>query len=75
MLELRDVVALSTGSACTTARVEPSHVILALGFSEERAHHSLRIGLGRFTTDEEVRTRYWCIGGNCARQSSGVMRE
>ena len=56
MLELRDVVALSTGSACTTTRVEPSHVILALGFSEERAHHSLRIGLGRFTTDEEVRT-------------------
>ena len=54
MLELRDVVALSTGSACTTARVEPSHVILALGFTEERSHHSLRIGLGRFTTDEEV---------------------
>ena len=56
MLELRDVVALSTGSACTTARVEPSHVILALGFNEERSHHSLRIGLGRFTRQEEVRT-------------------
>ena len=56
MLELRDVVALSTGSACTTARVEPSHVILALGFTEERAHHSVRLGLGRFTTKEEVQT-------------------
>ena len=54
ILELRDVVALSTGSACTTARVEPSHVIMALGHTEDRAHHSLRIGLGRFTTDEEV---------------------
>ena len=56
MLELRGTVALSTGSACSTAKVEPSHVILALGFTEERAHHSLRIGLGRFTTEEDVHT-------------------
>ena len=55
VLELRDTVALSTGSACTSARVEPSHVILALGLAEERAHSSVRIGLGRFNTWEQVR--------------------
>ena len=54
MLELRDMVALSTGSACTTARVEPSHVIIALGLGEERAYNSVRFGLGRFTTFEQV---------------------
>ncbi len=56
LLELRDTVALSTGSACTTAKVEPSHVILALGSGESRAHCSVRFGLGRFTTQEEVET-------------------
>lgn len=47
-------VAISAGSACTTQIVEPSHVILALGYDEERAHSSIRIGLGRFNTKEEV---------------------
>ena len=56
LLELRDAVALSTGSACTTANVEPSHVIMALGSGEARAHCSVRFGLGRFTTQEEVET-------------------
>ena len=56
MLELKDTVALSSGSACTTANVEPSHVILALGLGESRAHCSLRFGLGRFNTYEEVST-------------------
>ena len=55
LLELRDTVALSTGSACTTAKVEPSHVILALGFEEDRSHSSVRFGLGRFNTGEQVR--------------------
>jgi len=54
LLELNDKVALSTGSACTTATVEPSHVIEALGFDEERAYSSLRFGLGRFNTLEQV---------------------
>ena len=54
VLELRDLVAFSTGSACTTADIEPSHVIRALGFSDERAHSSLRFGLGRFTTKKDV---------------------
>jgi cysteine desulfurase len=47
-------LAISTGSACTTLNVEPSHVILALGFGLERAHSAIRIGLGRYNTEEEI---------------------
>ena len=47
-------VALSTGSACTSAAVEPSHVLRALGVGDEIARSSLRFGLGRFTTEREV---------------------
>lgn len=47
-------VAISAGSACTTQTVEPSHVLLALGFDEERSHSSIRIGVGRFNTTEEI---------------------
>ncbi|MDH4230351.1 MAG: IscS subfamily cysteine desulfurase [Nitrospirota bacterium] len=47
-------VALASGSACTTATLEPSYVIRALGVSEELAHSSLRFSIGRFTTAEEV---------------------
>lgn len=47
-------IAISASSACTTNTVEPSHVILALGYSEERAHSSIRFGVGRFNTDEEI---------------------
>ena len=46
--------AFSTGSACTSTKVKPSHVIMALGYDEERAYSSIRIGLGRFTTEDEV---------------------
>jgi cysteine desulfurase len=49
-------VALSTGSACTSAKVEPSYVILALGFGEERAHTAIRLGVGRSTTPAEIET-------------------
>ena len=56
LMELRDIVALSTGSACTTAKVEPSHVISALGLEIDRPFGSFRIGLGRFTTFDEVET-------------------
>ncbi len=54
VVKLKHDVALSTGSACTTAKVEPSHVILALGYGEERAHSSVRFGLGRSNTEEAV---------------------
>ena len=54
VVKLKHDVALSTGSACTTAKVEPSHVIMALGFGEERAHGSVRFGLGRKNTSNEV---------------------
>lgn len=52
---LKDI-AISAGSACTSerAKTEASYVIKALGFGEERAHHAIRIGLGRFNTREEV---------------------
>lgn len=47
-------IALSSGSACTSAKVEPSHVLRAIGVKEELAHASIRFGLGRFNTEEEV---------------------
>ncbi len=47
-------IALSSGSACASAKRTASHVLLAIGLSEEEAQHSLRLGLGRFTTPEEV---------------------
>ncbi|MCB0164396.1 MAG: cysteine desulfurase [Anaerolineae bacterium] len=47
-------VALSTGSACTSAKVEPSHVIQALGFGDERAHCAIRISVGRFNNNAQI---------------------
>jgi len=54
LIALRPVVALSSGAACASATLEPSHVLRALGLDEERAHGSLRFGLGRGTTDDDV---------------------
>uniref|UniRef100_A0A6B2L5F9 cysteine desulfurase n=1 Tax=Arcella intermedia TaxID=1963864 RepID=A0A6B2L5F9_9EUKA len=47
-------VACSSGSACTSASLEPSYVLRALGIDEELAHTSIRFGIGRFTTEEEI---------------------
>jgi cysteine desulfurase len=55
IVQLKDV-AIATGSACTSAKVEPSHVIQALGFGNERAHSAVRISVGRFNTDEQIAT-------------------
>ncbi|KAA2215134.1 cysteine desulfurase family protein [Teichococcus oryzae] len=54
MLEHLDGLCVSTGSACSSAAVEPSHVLRALGIGAERASASLRIGIGRFTSPEDV---------------------
>ena len=47
-------IAISAGSACTTQVVEPSHVLLAIGLGEDQTHSSIRVGCGRFNTDEEI---------------------
>jgi cysteine desulfurase len=53
LMSVRDV-AVSSGSACTSASIEPSHVLRAIGVPDELAHASLRFGLSRFSTEEEV---------------------
>jgi cysteine desulfurase len=54
LIEASPAIAISTGSACTSAAVEPSYVLRALGLSDEVANSSIRLGLGRFTTISDV---------------------
>lgn len=69
IMALKDL-AVSSGSACTSASLEPSYVLRALGVGEDLAHTSIRFGFGRFTTDEEVD-----FAINLVRESIGRLRE
>ena len=56
-------IAISSGSACTTSTMEPSHVLLALGMSKEEAYSSLRFGIGRFNTEKDIQIAVKNING------------
>ncbi len=60
-------LAVSSGSACTSASLEPSYVLRALGRSDELAHSSLRMTIGRWTTEEEVDSAIEAIRTNVAK--------
>jgi cysteine desulfurase len=69
LMAVKDL-AVSSGSACTSASLEPSYVLRALGLNEEMAHTSIRFGFGRFTTDEEID-----FAINLIKNSVGKLRE
>ena len=60
-------IAISSGSACTTSTMEPSHVLLALGMSKNEVYSSLRFGIGRFNTEEDIKIAVKSIN-NCMKK-------
>ena len=71
LIEACSSIAISTGSACTSASVEPSYVLRALGLSDDRANASVRLGLGRFTTAADVDYAADAIAAAAARLRAG----
>ncbi|HEV2302881.1 MAG TPA: aminotransferase class V-fold PLP-dependent enzyme [Stellaceae bacterium] len=71
LIEACPSIAISTGSACTSATIEPSYVLRAMGLSEDEANGSIRIGLGRFTTTAEVDFAIDALADAAKRLASG----